>query len=355
MKAAESAKPNLTLINLSLEAQQQARAAEASEVSMNKAKLAQAAQELLDNPAMNEEKRKARAKNAEDLIKLTSQGTFASADELEQLFKVINRDEKSLAMNMGRGDFSTLNNEYSAAAFSSFINNADKDADLNDTLLTLRALVPDSVMYDKLFALIANVDSFYVAPYQQAAEVLAEMYKTFSSINTSVSAMISSGTVNTEENKITLTVWGLANSIDELHKQFYDPSSPLVIKLQAIRFTPADKGKAEQLIEGSGLVLAGGPPGDYWLAISPAPHQNLIKAFDALIPNYSGSSGSVSVTTYQLQAFQTAFNSVGEQMSSEMQTTAEKYRRTISQNDSFVKLLSAFLQANIDANKQYLQ
>lgn len=351
-----STKPN---IEIKLNTHQAEVPVEANDVTKISQTLAQLAQEFSDNPSTKEERRKARADKLTKLTQEASQGTFSSPEELKIIFSQIKQDQRSFSSSMDKLDLSVLKNDAEIAkAFTAFMEKEKDNPEIKSILSSLTVAsswLPDNALYDKLFATIASVNEHYVAPYQDVAEVLSEIYSAYSAINTAVSEMISKGSVDEEGNKINVMVSGVGAAIDKMDALFYGPDSALAAKLKAIQFSPADIAKAKELVEGTGLLLVGGPPDNenYWLAISREPSDELKKAFHAIVSNYPANVYA-NITTYQLQSFQTAFNAIGEQLSSQMQTGAEKFKRTITQNDSFVKLLSAFLQANIEANRQFV-
>ncbi|WP_277206571.1 IpaD/SipD/SspD family type III secretion system needle tip protein [Vibrio misgurnus] len=215
---------------------------------------------------------------------------------------------------------------------------------------------PDDEIYNKIFDLIANVESSYVTPYQEVAEILADMYSAFSELNTVVTKMISNGVPNKDGSAMTLDMTELKTAVDNLVRTFTEtnPGYPnsrdsIAIRLKNIQFSAADEAKARELIEGTGLILVNKEDGSggFYLFVDLDLINNLNEAVFALSKN-------AEVTTYQLQSFDTAFKSIGEQYANNMQTGAQKYQRTISQQDNFTKLLSTFMQANADANKGFL-
>lgn len=345
--------PSQILRTMSASAQQQAQAAQESALAKAQAKVVEVAPEFLDNAGLNEERRKKRAEKAERLIEITKRGEFIPRDEQTTLFSELKRDTQVLDDNMKKLDYSPLKDDDVAALYSDFIENKGDDKDLEEILKQLKAVVPDSDLYDKIYALIDNVDKSYVQPYQKVAEVLADIYAAFSELNTALSRMISDGKVNADKNTIEIDVLEFAAALQTLRELLFSQDSLVVQKLKAITFSAADIGKANELVQGSGLEVAGGPE-IYYLVVSPTAFNNLEKAFAPLKPVLFPATTKTTVTTYQLQSFQTAFNSVNETLSGEMQTAAEKYRRTITQNDSFLKLLSSFMASNLEANKSFL-
>lgn len=321
------------------------------------------ATEFLDNPATKEEIRKARAKKVEQLINLmiNDGGICSSDDEKRQLFKEIKKLNDFISTNMGKIDFDALeyeanNNKRFQDKFNELINGDDNknNKNINDIKLVLSKLLPESDIFNRVFDLIKNVDTEYVAPYQELAEIGSEMYAEFAKFSAVMSKMISSGTINTETNLISLDLTEFKTSLDAFYHRLYSPESPMVKKLKAMQFLPSQLDKAKELVLSTGFVLAGGPPSNthYWLEVNPATKTNLDIAWTGVAGNNPGSL-FIELSTYGLQALQTTVNATGDSLASDMQTAAEKFKRVISTSDAITKLLSAFISACYEANKAF--
>ena len=391
MKAIENPPQNLMTTPIKFEVRNQVRLAQSNDATMDAAKMAHIGavlQEYLESPASKEELRKSRAENIKRLLVLVADATQVQSFSLEEAREILStlhyQDEKvfnqMLTFDLGQlkgDDFSFLKTTETIESLKEILQSElpqdialDKEkyeddeykfldekqkSRMPDSLSRLNTIVPDSEIFDKVLDVIQNMDETYVIPYQKIAEIAAELYGEFSNINTALSEMITGGQVNNEDGTISFDVAKLGVALNALQKAFYDPSSSIVQTLASIQFSVANKAKAEEMIQGTGLVLAGGPPAEnYYLAVDRAPFESLMTAFKGMAPGYPTTT-SVSMTTYQLQSFQVAFSSVGEQLASEMQTATEKFKRATSVSDNFLKLVSAATQTTTDANKGFLQ
>lgn len=321
--------------------------------------IAELAKEFMDNSSMKDQAKKERMAKIEKLIQVLDGVIEFEGDEhlfaqSKDLFRQLAKIQSLIAKYFQNLDLTVLANASISEMFEKFIRDNGAEVYVENDLMEY-GLVPDGTLTDQIIDVISNVDKHYQQPHQKVAEVLADMYNQFSELNTVVSEMISKGEVNTEKNDIKIDVKKLSDAIKNLEFAFTDPNSSIVQSLRSITFSEADKQKAEELVAGTGLELSG-PPAPYYLKIKPNIISNLKNSFTALAQGYpdTNNNSSITVTTYQLQSFQTALDSQGNFLSSCLQTGTEKYRKTISMGDNFSRLVSTFIESNTNANKQFL-
>ncbi len=318
------------------------------------AKLLEAlAAEFLDNTALKDQAKKDRAANIEKLLQLIEAAINIGGEDPEMaqvlnqchLLASIQKRVAELSKNL---DLSIFSDPNIIARFETFIDQNNLRYSIEQELTSV-GIIPDNVLTGQIIDVIDSIDKNYQEPYQQVAEILADMYNQFSDLNGVVSAMIGHGTVNPDNNNITIDLTALEEAVNELNASFTDPNSEIVQALQAITFTEEELEKGTEMVSGTGLQLSS-PPAPYHLEVNPNILDNLNEAYASIKKGYP----SAVITTYQLQSFQTALDSQSNYLSSSLQTGTEKYQQMISMADNFAKLVSTFIQSNAEANKSFL-
>ncbi|MGL5291577.1 MAG: hypothetical protein ACRC9T_06600 [Vibrionaceae bacterium] len=214
----------------------------------------------------------------------------------------------------------------------------------------------DMELIGRLNTYLENLTKVYLSRYQEATDVLTQVYTKFAELNIAISEMISGATVDSEKNTITLDYTKLNTAIENLEKDLFATDGPLQKQLQAITFLPEEIVIAEELAQGTGLIVVE-KDGLLHLELDPSPFNNLQSAFDALTnPNnaVSGSTNVVKVPSGMLQAFQTAVESINNAVSSNNQTMIEKLRSVTSQQQQTTQLFSSIMSELFDSNKRFL-
>ncbi|MGL5334549.1 MAG: IpaD/SipD/SspD family type III secretion system needle tip protein [Enterovibrio sp.] len=216
--------------------------------------------------------------------------------------------------------------------------------------------VSDMELIGRLNTYLDNLTTVYLGRYQEATDVLTQVYTKFAELNIAISEMISNATVDSEKNTITLDFTVLKNALEKLKDELFNVNGDLQKQLQAITFLPEERVIAEELAQGTGLIVVE-KDGKLHLQLDPSSFDNLQKAFDALTDKknqVSGSTNVVKIPSGMLQAFQTAIESINNAVSSNNQTMIEKLRSVTSQQQQTTQLFSSIMSELFDSNKRFL-
>lgn len=262
---------------------------------------------------------------------------------------------KSFAVSFERNETADLTKE-----LVSFYGN-EKTAQLESSLFGLGGGEIDSTsdmeLINRLNTYLENLTKVYLDRYQEATDILTQVYTKFAELNIAISEMISNAKVDSEKNTITIDYTGLSDAIKKLNEELFDPNGALQKQLQAITFLPEEIDIAIELAQGTGLTVVTGKDGLLHLELDKSTVNNLQSAFDALTnPNnaVSGSTNVVKIPSGMLQAFQTAVESINNAVSSNNQTMLEKLRSVTSQQQQTTQLFSSIMSELFDSNKRFL-
>lgn len=306
--------------------------------------------------------------NLPSLPKESSLMLFSDSSELATLKKdllIANKLFKSAALANGQlvTSFATSYQKNETANLTKEIVELygnEKTAKLEHDLLGLGggdiSSTSDIDLINRLNTYLENLTKVYLDRYQEATDVLTQVYTKFAELNIAISEMISGAVVDSEKNTIQLDYTKLQNAIDKLENDLFKFGT-LPEQLDKITFLPEEIDIANELAQGTGLKVVLGDDGLLHLELDRSAFDNLKAAFTALTDPknaVSGSINTVKIPSGMLQAFQTAVESVNNAVSSNNQTMIEKLRSVTSQQQQTTQLFSSIMSELFDTNKRFL-